>query len=88
MALEIVEGDQGALPVRAEAGNGGEDEQTSWPELVGWNKLEAKKHLEETTSKRVFLVPVGSVVTMDYSTSRVRIMFLPDDKVASVPRVG
>jgi hypothetical protein len=64
-------------------------EQTSWPELVGWDKADAKAHLEEATGKRVFLVQAGSVMTMDFRTDRIRVMFDPaTDKVSSPPRVG
>jgi hypothetical protein len=65
------------------------DEKTVWPELVGQPKLEAKALLDRTTSKQVFLVKLGDMMTMDYRLDRIRIMFDPaTDLVAVPPRVG
>lgn len=63
--------------------------KTEWPELVGKDANEAKELLEKETSLTIFLVPTGSVVTMDYRTNRVRITFDPtNNKVVKAPRVG
>jgi len=60
-----------------------------WPELLDTDANEAKARLETETGKTIYLVPKGSMVTMDYSESRVRIFFDKDsNKVVQVPRVG
>jgi hypothetical protein len=75
------------LPIQQMPANGGE--KRSWPELVGWDKVEAKAHLEATTTKAIYLVPEGSVVTMDWNQDRVRVMFNPaTNKVSSAPHIG
>ncbi len=72
-----------------DGGSGSAGDKTSWPELVGWDKAEAKAQLETTTTKTVFLVPQGSVVTMDFNMDRVRIMYdTATNKVSSTPRIG
>jgi hypothetical protein len=66
-------------------GNDGE-EKTSWPELVGKSVEEAKKViLKDKPEAKIVVVPVGSLVTMDYRTDRVRLFV---DTVAQVPKVG
>ncbi len=50
-------------------------DQVEWPELVGKDANEAQATLEKETSKTVFLVPVGNMVTMDYRPERVRIFY-------------
>ena len=63
--------------------------KTAWPELVGKDATEAKEILEKETTLNIFLVPTGSVVTMDYRTNRVRVSFDPaTNKVVKAPRVG
>ena len=52
---------------------GGMDGPQEWPGLVGANKDVAKATVErDAPGKSVFLVPTGSIVTMDYRTDRVR----------------
>lgn len=63
--------------------------KTEWPELVGKDANEANELLEKETSLNIFLVPTGSVMTMDYRTNRVRVSFDPaTNKVVKTPRVG
>jgi hypothetical protein len=60
-----------------------------WPELVGTDATEAKEKLEQETKKSCYLVPKGSMVTMDYSESRIRIFYdQASNKVTQPPRVG
>ncbi|KAL6624387.1 hypothetical protein ACP70R_031708 [Stipagrostis hirtigluma subsp. patula] len=60
--------------------------KTSWPEVVGMPAEEAKKViLKDMPGAHVVVVPVGSPVTMDYRTDRVRIFV---DTVARAPTVG
>lgn len=46
--------------------------------------------LAAATGHKVFLVPQGSAVTMDYSTDRIRVFFDPDTGLVCqpFPRVG
>ncbi len=51
-------------------------EKTSWPELNGKNVDEAVQQIkEENPELKVFKVPLGSMVTMDYRTDRVRVYY-------------
>jgi hypothetical protein len=60
--------------------------KTSWPEVVGQSVEEAKKViLKDKPDADVVVLPVGSPVTMDYRTNRVRIFV---DTVAQTPHVG
>jgi hypothetical protein len=60
--------------------------KTSWPEVVGLSVEEAKKViLKDKPDADVVVLPVGSPVTMDYRTNRVRIFV---DTVAQTPHVG
>ncbi|KAK9867339.1 hypothetical protein WJX84_004720 [Apatococcus fuscideae] len=64
-------------------------DQTEWPALVGMDANQAQSVLEKETSKTVFLVPVGNMVTMDYRPERVRIFYdSTTNKVAKVPKIG
>ena len=64
-------------------------QKTQWPELVGQDATTAKEQLEQETKMEVFLVPTGSVVTMDFRTNRIRISYDPaTNKVVKAPRVG
>ncbi|CAM0958471.1 unnamed protein product [Alopecurus aequalis] len=57
-----------------------------WPELVGKSVEESKKViLKDMPEAKIVVVPVGSIVTMDYRTDRVRLFV---DTVAQVPKVG
>jgi hypothetical protein len=64
--------------------------RTEWPELIGTKLQQATMHLRKAAPGKT-LVPVisGSVVTMDYSSSRIRIYYHPSTMlVVSAPRVG
>ena len=64
-------------------------DKVEWPELVGMDANAAQATLEKETSKSVFLVPVGNMVTMDYRPDRVRIFYdAASNKVAKVPKIG
>ena len=64
-------------------------EKSEWQELVGKDATQAKELLEKETSLNVFLVPIGSVVTMDFRTNRIRVSFDPaTNKVVKAPRIG
>lgn len=62
-----------------------------WPEMMGMVATAAKAQLEAElpAGSHVYLVPQGSMMTMDFRTDRVRIIY---DKntglVDSPPRVG
>jgi hypothetical protein len=72
--------------------------KTAWPELVGRNadeavavikqELTASGRLTPQTPFQVLKVPDGSMVTMDYSTHRIRVFEDADGKVARPPVVG
>ena len=65
--------------------------KTSWPEVVGkMTGEEAKKVIEETnpTITVIQILPENSIVTMDYSISRVRIFVNDDGIVATTPTIG
>ncbi|CAD6273285.1 unnamed protein product [Miscanthus lutarioriparius] len=60
--------------------------KTSWPEVVGLSVEEAKKAiLKDKPDADIVVLPVGSIVTADYRTDRVRIFV---DTVAQPPHVG
>ncbi|KAL6619656.1 hypothetical protein ACP70R_034795 [Stipagrostis hirtigluma subsp. patula] len=60
--------------------------KTSWPELVGLPAAEAKEViLKDMPDANVEVVPVGSPMTLDLRTNRVRIFV---DTVAQTPMVG
>lgn len=64
-------------------------DKTEWPELVGQDATTAQATLEKETSKAIFTVPMGNMVTMDYRPERVRIFYDPaTNKVAKAPRIG
>ncbi|KAM0829719.1 hypothetical protein ACQ4PT_066706 [Festuca glaucescens] len=65
-------------PVEGSTATGGD--KTSWPELVGKSVEEASKVI-----LKIVVVPVGSLVTMDYRIDRVRLFV---DTIAEIPRVG
>ena len=63
----------------------------SWPEkdMVGWNGEDAKAAiLAEQSSLYVYIVPQYSMLTMDYSEERVRILVDENGKVVRQPRIG
>ena len=64
--------------------------KSSWPELNGTDAQKAKEFLEETTSgMAIYLVPTGSMVTMDYRQDRVRIFYDTETgKVVRTPQIG
>ncbi|TVU01368.1 hypothetical protein EJB05_53178, partial [Eragrostis curvula] len=65
---------------------GSENKKTSWPEVVGLPVKEAKKIiLKDMPEAHIAVVPLGSPVTMDFRTDRVRIFV---DTVAETPRIG
>lgn len=65
-------------------------DKKAWPELVGQDAEVAKAtiQLENPSITLVQIIPKDSMVTMDYSTSRVRIFVNTDNTVASPPRIG
>ncbi|GJM94328.1 hypothetical protein PR202_ga10966 [Eleusine coracana subsp. coracana] len=64
----------------------GGEKKTSWPEVVGLPVKEAKEIIQkDRPDVHVVVVPVGSPVTMDLRTDRVRIFV---DTVAQTPTVG
>nr|7AON_A Chain A, Subtilisin-chymotrypsin inhibitor-2A [Hordeum vulgare] len=63
--------------------------KTEWPELVGKSVEEAKKViLQDKPEAQIIVLPVGTIVTMEYRIDRVRIFVDKLDNVAQVPRVG
>jgi len=63
----------------------------AWPEkdMVGWNGEDAKAAiLAEQSSPHVYIVPQNSMLTMDYSEERVRILVDENGKVVRQPRIG
>ena len=63
----------------------------AWPEkdMVGWNGEDAKAAiLAEQSSLHVYIVPQNSMLTMDYSEERVRILVDENGKVVRQPRIG
>ncbi|KAL4439013.1 hypothetical protein ABPG77_006950 [Micractinium sp. CCAP 211/92] len=66
-------------------------QKNTWPELVGRKAEDAKAALEAElpTGMRVFLVPQGSMVTMDFRTDRIRVFYNEQTRlVVAPPRVG
>ncbi|KAF6981877.1 hypothetical protein CFC21_000339 [Triticum aestivum] len=63
--------------------------KTEWPELVGKSVEEAKKViLQDKSEAQIVVLPVGTIVTMEYRIDRVRLFVDCLDKIAQVPRVG
>nr|7A3M_A Chain A, Subtilisin-chymotrypsin inhibitor-2A [Hordeum vulgare] len=63
--------------------------KTEWPELVGKSVEEAKKViLQDKPEAQIIVLPVGTIVTMEYRIDRVRLFVDKLDNVAQVPRVG
>ncbi|KAL3757576.1 hypothetical protein ACHAWU_006021 [Discostella pseudostelligera] len=63
----------------------------SWTEkdMVGWSGEDAKVAiLAEQPTLHVFILPENSMLTMDYSEERVRIIVDENGKVVRQPRVG
>jgi hypothetical protein len=73
-----------------EGGVADDVQKTEWPELVGNTGDEAKKKIERSnpTIKLIQILPENSMMTMDYSTERVRILVNDDNIVTSTPRIG
>ncbi|KAF7073366.1 hypothetical protein CFC21_078366 [Triticum aestivum] len=62
------------------------DEKTSWPEVVGLSVEKAKEIiLKDKPDADIVVLPVGSPVTKDYRSERVRIFI---DTVAEIPHTG
>jgi hypothetical protein len=58
----------------------------SWPEVVGLSVEEAKKViLKDKPDADIVVLPVGTPVTRDFRTNRVRVFV---DTVADAPHVG
>lgn len=69
-----------------DASCGEKEKKTSWPEVLGLPAKEAKEIiLKDMPDAHVAVVPVGSMVTMDFRTDRVRIFV---DTVAQTPTIG
>ncbi|VAH12493.1 unnamed protein product [Triticum turgidum subsp. durum] len=65
------------------------NQKTEWPELVGKSVEEAKKVIMQDKSEaQIVVLPVGTIVTMEYRIDRVRLFVDSLDKIAQVPRVG
>nr|6QIZ_A Chain A, Subtilisin-chymotrypsin inhibitor-2A [Hordeum vulgare] len=63
--------------------------KTEWPELVGKSVEEAKKViLQDKPEAQIIVLPVGTIVTMEYRIDRVRLFVDKLDNIAEVPRVG
>ena len=63
--------------------------KTSWPEVEGLPAEVAKHKIQDDRPDvEVILVPVGSAVTDDFNTKRVRIFFNKAGNVAEVPKIG
>ncbi|KAL4452642.1 hypothetical protein ABPG75_008304 [Micractinium tetrahymenae] len=66
-------------------------QKNSWPELVGQKAEEVKAALEAELPAgiRIFLVPQGSMVTMDFRTDRIRVFYDEGTQlVVTPPRIG
>jgi hypothetical protein len=78
--------------VEAEASSSAKTSSSvSWTEqdMVGWSGADAKiTILAEQPTLHVFIVPENSMLTMDYSEERVRIIVDENGKVVRQPRVG
>ena len=59
-----------------------------WPEVVGMTGEEAREIILAAGIKDVFILPEGSIVTMDYSEDRVRIYVNANGIVVETPRIG
>nr|1YPC_I Chain I, CHYMOTRYPSIN INHIBITOR 2 [Hordeum vulgare] len=63
--------------------------KTEWPELVGKSVAAAKKViLQDKPEAQIIVLPVGTIVTMEYRIDRVRLFVDKLDNIAQVPRVG
>jgi len=63
--------------------------KTSWPEVTGLPAEVAKDKIQDDRPDvEVILVPVGSAVTDDFNTKRVRVFFNKAGNVAEVPKIG
>nr|1YPA_I Chain I, CHYMOTRYPSIN INHIBITOR 2 [Hordeum vulgare] len=63
--------------------------KTEWPELVGKAVAAAKKViLQDKPEAQIIVLPVGTIVTMEYRIDRVRLFVDKLDNIAQVPRVG
>ncbi|CAL5033659.1 unnamed protein product [Urochloa decumbens] len=70
----------------ADEGGACEDPKTEWPELVGWKIKQAKEKIkEDRPDLKVEVVTVGTSVTEEFNSKRVRLWV---DTVAEVPRIG
>ncbi|KAF6981867.1 hypothetical protein CFC21_000315 [Triticum aestivum] len=64
----------------------GEENKTSWPEVVGKSIEEAKEIiLKDMPDTDIDVLPLGSAMTLDFRTNRVRIIV---DTVATTPSIG
>jgi len=82
-------GSRGAYNVLSAALGGGKD--GPWPECVGETGDWCMDHivsLDPDLEEHVFVLPEGSIVTMDYTTERVRIYVDEEGIVVSVPDRG
>uniref|UniRef100_A0A452XM47 Subtilisin-chymotrypsin inhibitor WSCI n=2 Tax=Aegilops tauschii TaxID=37682 RepID=A0A452XM47_AEGTS len=72
---------------KPEGGNtdtgGHHNQKTEWPELVG-----KKVILQDKSEARIVVLPMGTIVTMEYRIDRVHLFVDSLDKIAQVPRVG
>ncbi|KAF6987328.1 hypothetical protein CFC21_004983 [Triticum aestivum] len=76
-------------PEGGNTGTGDHNQKTEWPELVGKSVEEAKKViLEDKPEAWIVVLPVGTVVTMEYRIYRVRLFVDKLNTIAQVPRVG
>uniref|UniRef100_A0A8R7NWM6 Subtilisin-chymotrypsin inhibitor-2A n=1 Tax=Triticum urartu TaxID=4572 RepID=A0A8R7NWM6_TRIUA len=77
-------------PEGGNTGTGDHNQKTEWPELVGKSVEEAKKVILQDDKLEAWIVvlPVGTIVTMEYRIYRVRLFVDRLDTVAQVPRVG
>ncbi|CAD6272440.1 unnamed protein product [Miscanthus lutarioriparius] len=63
--------------------------KTSWPEVEGLPAEVAKHKIQDDRPDvEVILVPVGSAVTDDFHTERIRVFFNKAGNVAEVPKIG
>ncbi|KAF8397433.1 hypothetical protein HHK36_016349 [Tetracentron sinense] len=80
-------GENSASQVCLFGGNTGP--KAMWPEVVGLTAEEAEKKIKEDMPMARFqVVPLDSVVTMDYNPRRVRLFVDSSSKVAKPPRIG
>uniref|UniRef100_A0A453N153 Subtilisin-chymotrypsin inhibitor-2A n=5 Tax=Triticinae TaxID=1648030 RepID=A0A453N153_AEGTS len=65
------------------------DAKSSWPEVLGApSEVAKRKILSDRPDVRVFVAPVGSVVTTDFDDKRVRVFVSTRGDVAQVPNIG